>query len=244
LQRWPTLPQLQQEDPEVIRKFFYQHGSRSAQRIEVRLTEIRRARVALEDPAIVDPSVLMLRALLALIAALHQGIAELQCACQAVFTAHPDAEIFASFPGAGPVLAPRLLAAFGSQRDRWKRVEEFQPYTGIPPVTVRSGKSEWIHFRWSCPKFLRQTFHEYAAHSIAQSEWARAFYHHQRQVNKLDHHAAVRSLAYKWQRILFRCWKNRTPYQESFHQERLLCRPRLPAPTTPTTAANHTKQPA
>jgi transposase len=224
LQRWPTLPQVQQQDEETLRQFFYQHGSRSKPRIEQRLQEIRTARPAVEDRAIVEPAVLMVQVLLPLMTAIREGIAKLQDACEKVFAAHPDSGIFASFPGAGPVLAPRLLVAFGSRRDRWNSVADFQPYTGIPPITVRSGKSEWIHFRWACAKFLRQTFHEYAAQSIPKSEWARAFYHHQRQVNKLDHHAAVRSLAYKWQRILFSCWKNRTLYQESFYQQRLLRR--------------------
>lgn len=234
LQRWPTLPQLQQQNDETLRHFFHQHGSRSQQRIDSRLHEIREARPPLEDPAIVEPSVLMVHSLLPLITALREGIAKLQQACEKVFAAHPDAGIFASFPGAGPVMAPRLLVAFGSCRDRWDRVEDFQPYTGIPPITVRSGNSKRIHFRRACPKFLRQSFHEYAALSIPNSEWAKAFYDHQRLVNKLDHHAAVRSLAYKWQRILFRCWKNHTPYQESFHQERLLSRHRIQPPPTPT----------
>lgn len=238
LQRWPTLAYVQQQDDETLRQFFYQHGSRSEQRIDARLEEIRAARSAIEDPAIVEPSVLMVEALLPLITAVREGIAKLQDACEEVFAAHPDSSIFASFPGAGSVLAPRLLVAFGSRRDRWERVENFQPYTGIPPITVRSGNSEWIHFRWACTKFLRQTFHEYAAQSIIRSEWARAFYNHQREVNKLDHHAAVRSLAYKWQRILFSCWKNRTLYKESFYQERLLRR--HPAqPPQPTPAAAH-----
>jgi transposase len=241
LQRWPTLTQLQKEDPAVVRQFFYQHGSRSAQRIETRLTEIRQARPALEDEAIGEPCVLMVRVLLQLLTAVRQGIAQLQQACQSVFAAHPDAEIFASFPGAGPALAPRLLAAFGSRRERWASAAEFQPYTGIPPVTVRSGASQWIHFRGACPKFLRQSFHEFAAHSIQQSAWAGAFYDHQRQVAKLKHHAAVRSLAYKWQRILFACWKSRTPYQESFHQERLLRRQSPPFQQAPADQPAHPK---
>jgi hypothetical protein len=174
----------------------------------------------------------MAQALLKVITALREGIAALQQACQEAFASHPDAEIFSSFPGAGPVLAPRLLAAFGSQRDRWNTVEDMQPYTGIPPITVTSGNSLQIHFRWKCPKFLRQTFHEHAGCSIQHSQWARAFYDHQCQVKNHDHQAAVRSLAYKWQRILFRCWKNRTPYQESFHQERLL-RQHAAAPALP-----------
>ena len=30
-----------------------------------------------------------------------------------------------------------------------------------------------------------------------------------------SHQAAVRSLAFKWIRILYRCWQDRTPYDES-----------------------------
>jgi hypothetical protein len=69
-------------------------------------------------------------------------------------------------------------------------------------VTERSGKKKWVHFRWACPKFLRQSFHEWAGHSIAQSVWARAYYQQQRQRGK-DHHAVVRALAFKWIRRCF-----------------------------------------
>src|SRR5262249_26173351 len=64
------------------------------------------------------------------------------------------------------------------------------------------------------PKFLRQSFHEWAGHSIAQSVWARAYYQQQRDRGS-DHHAAVRALAFKWIRILFRCWKDRVAYDEN-----------------------------
>jgi hypothetical protein len=74
-----------------------------------------------------------------------------------------------------------------SQRDRYVSAEEVQKYSGIAPVTERSGKKKWVHFRWACPKFLRQSFHEWAGHSIAQSVWARAYYQQQRQRGK-DHH--------------------------------------------------------
>jgi hypothetical protein len=100
--------------------------------------------------------------------------------------------------------------------DRYSNVVELQAFSGIAPVTQRSGKSQWVHFRWACPKFLRQTFHEWAAHSIPYSVWARAYY--QQQIAKgNDHHAAVRSLAFKWIRIAFRCWKDRVPYNESIY---------------------------
>ena len=81
-------------------------------------------------------------------------------------------------------------------------------------MTERSGKKKWVHFRWACSKFLRQSFHEWAGHSIAQSVWARAYYQQQRQRGK-DHHAAVRALAFKWIRIVFRCWQNGAAYDEN-----------------------------
>ena len=215
LQRWPTLEKLQREDPEVVRTFFYEHHSRSAARIEQRLGEMRQARPALTDAAVIEPAVILTQALLAVVAAVREGIAHLDQAIDQTAAAHPDYVLFASFPGAGKVMAPRLLVAFGSQRERFASAQEMQSFSGIAPVISRSGTSQrWIHFRWACPKFLRQTFHEFAALSIAQCAWAKEFYDKKRSEKK-GHHAAVRALAFKWIRILFRCWKSRTPYDES-----------------------------
>ena len=136
------------------------------------------------------------------------------------FGGHPDQALFASFPGAGPVCAPRLAAAFGTDRTRWAAATELQSHSGIAPVTERSGKSLWVHHRLACPKFLKQTFHEYADQSIRFSGWARRYYDQQRGRGN-DHHAALRSLAFTWIRILFRCWQDRTPYDEATYLEAL-----------------------
>jgi len=216
LERWPTLPRLQAEDAEHLRQFFRQHHC-SPERIQQRLEEIPKARPLLEDPAIIDPSVLMVQALLQVVAALRQGIAALDRSIREVFADHPDAPLFDALPGAGPVLAPRLLAAFGSQRDRFQSAQQILSYSGIAPVIARSGQTQlWIHFRWACPKFLRQSFHEFAECSIPQCGWAKTFYARQRAQHK-GHHAAVRALAFKWIRILFRCWQTRQPYQEDLY---------------------------
>ena len=113
-------------------------------------------------------------------------------------------------------MCPRLAAAFGTDRDRWTSAAELQAYAGIAPVTERSGKSTWVHHRLACPKFLKQTFHEFADQSIRFSRWARAYYDQQRG-RGADHHAALRALAFKWMRILFRCWKERRPYSEEVY---------------------------
>src|SRR5581483_4682965 len=217
LRRWPTLPRLQQEDPAVLRNFFHQHGSRSQQRIDNRLSQIQQATPAVEDPAVVDPAVLMVGALLDVVAALNGGLRVLEKSIEQVASAHPDYAIFSSFPAAGRTMAPRLLAAFGSHRERFSSAGEMQTFSGIAPVIQASGNQRWTHFRWACAKFLRQTFQEYAGLSIPRCGWARAFYQQQKAKGK-SHHAAVRSLAFKWIRILFHCWQTRQPYQEQLYQ--------------------------
>ena len=119
-----------------------------------------------------------------------------------MFAAHADHAVFASFPGAGAVCAPR-----------WAAATEIQTHSGIAPVTERSGKSVWVHHRLACPTFVKQTFHEFADQSIRFSRWARACYDQQRARGN-HHHAALRALAYKWIRILFRRWQARRPYDE------------------------------
>lgn len=213
LQRWPTLQAAQKEEPESLRTFFHQHGSRSAERIAERLQQLQQAKALTSDADILEPGVRTVETLLRVVAALNQGIRDFEKAIAEAAMAHPDYAIFASFPAAGATMAPRLLAAFGSQRERYGTAREVQSFSGIAPVTQASGRQRWIHFRWACPKFLRQTFHEYAALSIQQCAWAKAFYQQQKDNGK-KHHAAVRSLAFKWIRILFRCWQSRCNYDE------------------------------
>ena len=55
-------------------------------------------------------------------------------------------------------MAPRLMAALGSQRERYQSAAEIHRCSGIAPVVASSGKQHWVHWRWACPKFLRLTF--------------------------------------------------------------------------------------
>jgi hypothetical protein len=81
-------------------------------------------------------------------------------------------------------------------------------------VTERSGKKAWGHWRLQWPTFLRQTFVEWAAESPRHAFWAQVYYQQQRDKGKA-HQAAVRALACKWIRILYRCWQARTPDNEA-----------------------------
>ena len=214
LERWPTLEELQKVPPERLRTFFRKQRCRYPELIERRLVGIRQAIPAIRDRAVMEAKSAVGKVNAPVIRSLVRGIADLDRKIEEAAAAHPDFFIFESLPGAGAVLAPRLLATFGSQRERYASAEEVQTYSGIAPVMKRSGKKKWVHFRWACPKFVRQSFHEWAGHSIAHSQWARSYYQQQRERGK-GHHAAVRGLAFKWIRIVFRCWKDRAVYDES-----------------------------
>jgi transposase len=214
LERWPTLEELQKVPSARLRAFFLKHRCRDQELIDRRLMGIRQTIPAIRDRAVIEAKSAVVKVSAQLIRSLVRGIADLDRKIEEAAAAHPDFFIFDSLPGAGAALAPRLLAAFGSQRERYGSAREVQSYSGIAPVTVRSGKKKWVHFRWACPKFLRQSFHEWAGHSIAHSEWARCYYQQQRSKGK-EHHAAVRSLAFKWIRVVFRCWKDGVAYDES-----------------------------
>ncbi len=213
LSRWPSLEQLQKARPAQLRKFYYQHNCRSVQLVDERIAEIRTASPLTEDEAIVSSCALMVGALVEELRPLLVQIDRFDKEIAKVFQAHPDRELFESFPGAGPALAPRLAVAMGTDRDRFQSALEIQQFYGTAPVTERSGKHTWIHWRWACPKFGRQSFVEFAGESILLSRWAAAYYKEQMRQGK-TRHAAIRSLAYRWKRIIFRCWKDGTPYDE------------------------------
>ena len=213
LARWPTLEAVQRASSATLRKFYYAHGCRSETRIAERLALLSTARPLTDDPAVIHAALFLLRFLIGQLRALHKPLAHIERHIQQLMARHPDGPLFSALPGAGDVLAPRLLVAFGSDRQRFASAAELQTFSGVAPVTKRSGKRSVVHRRWACPKFLLQTFHEFAHWSRRKSPWAAAFYRQQRATGK-GHHAALRTLAFKWIRILFRCWKTRTPYCE------------------------------
>ena len=109
---------------------------------------------------------------------------------------------------------PRLIAAFGTDRNHWRDAGDLHRFSGIAPILVRSGNSSRVAMRRACPKFVRQTFHEFAAHSLRFCPWAKLLYEHHLKGDKKNHHSAVRAVAFQWIRIVYRCWLNHEPYQE------------------------------
>ena len=220
LTRWPTLKAVQTARPGTLLKFFQAHHSVRATTNERRLAELKTAVPLTTDGAVLNSSTLMVKVLVAQLRPVLAAIAEYDRHIEALCQTHADYELFVSLPGAGPVYAARLTAALGTDRSRWQTADELLRFSGVAPVLERSGKQQWIRWRYFCPKFLRQSFHEYAAESVHHSFWAKAYYNMQRLKGK-KHHAAVRALAFKWIRIIWKCWQTRTPYNEVIYLESL-----------------------
>ena len=232
LQRWPSLQLLKRATTSSIRKFYQSQGYRGQDKLQRLLQDLSSSQPLVEDEAVLLASSMMVQALVKQIPALTESIDQYDQQIAALFKKHDDFTLFTSFPGAGAATAPRLLGALGSDRNRFEFASQIQQMSGIAPVTVRSGQSSSVHWRLACPKFLRQTFHEFAAQSIPHSDWAKAYYDQQKQRGS-SHHAALRALAYKWIRIIFRCWKNRTLYDETIYFKSLQRRGSLLATALP-----------
>jgi len=221
---WPDLESLQAADPEKVRSFFYKQNSRSKKKMAERLLAIKDARALTRDAAIIQPGRELVRALAGMLKSLHRSVKQLEEKIKRAMDEHPDAPLFRSFPGAGPNLAPRLLAAFGTQRDRFQNAQEVAQFFGIAPIVIASGNSRVTRLRRRCPKFGRQTFHENAvcaAKNAKSQDWAPHYYKACRARHEDQHHQACRSLAYKLIRIYFACWKNRTEYRQQTYLEAL-----------------------
>lgn len=220
LRRWPQLEAIQKASSDELRQFYREHRARLGEKLEARLEEISHAKPLTTDSAVIASSVCLAQVLIEPLRATMAGIEALDIQIRDCYEKHPDSSIFSSLPGAGPVLGPRLLAAFGTDRQRYRSSEEMECYSGIAPVTKRSGKTKIVQHRLACPKFVRQSFHEFAKCSINWSDWARAYYRQQRKGGS-KHQAAIRALAYKWIRIIFACWQKRTTYDEANYQAAL-----------------------
>lgn len=214
LRRWPNLAKLKAAPPATLRSFFYAHNSRSEERIIQRLESVKRATPLTEDRALTEPLQLQVERLVEQLRTINKTIEQYDARIKGVFARHTEAWLFNGLPGCGPALAPRLAAAFGTVRSNFQSANDLLCFSGVAPVTKQSGNMKVIQFRYARPVFLHQTIVEFAKCSIARCQWARSLYDQQLSKGK-SRWAAIRAVAFKWLRILWRCWQDRKAYDET-----------------------------
>lgn len=133
-----------------------------------------------------------------------------------LFKDHPDHDLFGSLPGAGPKLAPRLLAELGPDRGVFGSAQSLQCFAGTAPVTKQSGRTRVVQFRRACSMSLRAAVHLWCNCSRLKCAWAEAYYQKKRE-QRMSHAQALRCLGQRWLKILFAMWQENKPYDEARH---------------------------
>jgi transposase len=223
LSRWPDLLALKAARPGTIKRFYYAHNLRRPELLEQRLAFIRQAVALTTNPTTLHVAGLQLRLLLDQWRVFHRHIPRLEAEIKQAFAQHPEANLFRDLPGAGPALAPRICAAFGTARSLYPDPASLQKLVGVAPVREKSGHQLWTHWRWQAPIFLRQSFVEWAGQTVVHCPWARAYYQHMIAKGK-THQVILQALAFKWIRVLWKCWQTHTPYSEARYLKQLLKR--------------------
>ena len=208
-----------------ITKFFNKRSTKHSKTKE-RVQILRSSIIVVNDEDELDYYIFEIQQFCHRIRSLNKVIKAYDEKIEQAYRSNEDYEMFQSFPGADPSIGPRLMAFFVGDRDKFKSVNEVLKISEIAPVTIQSGKMNIVRRRFLCDRFTQLSFVEFANNSIRSSIWAHEFYYHKKALN-IPHFTILRALAYKWIRIMYRCWKTRNPYNEKTYLEVLA--QRLPA---------------
>jgi transposase len=216
LTRYPTAASAARLTGQHLAEFCADQGYSGKKPAAVLLARLRSAPAGVTDPAHCEGIRAAILAQVSMLTSLNTAIKALDRSLTEAMRAHPDGEIFRSFPRAGTINAAQILAAWGDARDAFDHPDAVCALAGITPVTKASGKQRGVSFRWACNKRFRVALTTFAANSRLASPWAAGIYDRARASGK-DHPHATRILARAWVRVMWRCWQNGTAYDPALH---------------------------
>jgi transposase len=165
-------------------------------------------------PGVIGAYTAAVRSLVAVITELVTQTEVLRAEVEAGFGRHPDAEIYLSQPGLGPVLGARVLAEFGDDPHRYADPKARKNYSGMAPITRASGTKRMVLARYVRNRRLADALYHQAFTALSVSPGARAFYDRQR-ARDATHHQALRALANRLVGILHGCLRHHSRYDEA-----------------------------
>jgi transposase len=215
MRKWPDPHRLMKSRPATLQAFYHRHGLRRPDSLEQRMHALKNLTPLTDDPVILRTCVLRLKALLDQLEVLAKSIAQYDQRISEVYAAADTRkrQLIESLPRTGKALGPRMLVAL-DYLGALDGPTAAATFSGVAPVTVRSGKSSFVHRRYGKPGFLHQTLIEFAQQTSMAEGWARTYYLARRSSGE-SYFSIMRSLAYKWLRILIRCWNANVPYDEA-----------------------------
>jgi len=233
LARYPTPGSARGLGEKRMAAFLTKHGYSGRRSADELLVRLRAAPEGVADGPEAEARRDAVLGYIRVIRALNTSIKSLDRSVAAHLGEHPDGEIFTSLPRSGNINAAQMLAEWGDCRQAYDGPDAVAALAGQTPVTKKSGKHHAVGFRWACNKRFRAAMVTFADNSRHQSPWAADIYQRAR-ARGCDHPHAIRILARAWIRVIWRCWQDRTTYDESRHTGAV----RLTAATNPTTTIN------
>lgn len=212
---YPTYEEAKALSEKQFINFFKKQDYRRTDRLKEAYKKLKETQISIE-PVIIRTKSKKAVAIATQLLFLLKQIKEYENDIESLLDDHPDKEIFSSIPGAGKRLAPELIAHFGDNRDRFNSYVEIQRLAGSAPVTKQSGNYRGVTFRFACNKKFRKTLQILALCSLTKCLWARKYYDKQIAKGKTHHHA-LRCLANKWVKIIFKMWKEHQKYDDNRH---------------------------
>ena len=213
---FPTPQLLTKAGPRRWEKFLHTHKLWRLETAERRLSLFAQADQFKASAPVVAAKSQLAVSLSKLLRTLDQQLAQYRQQIEALFKDHPDHDLFGSLPGAKKVLAPRLLAAIGSDPNRYGSQQVLQCFAGTAPVNYQSGQIHKTHIRWACDKFLRHTVHLWSNCFRKASAWGQTYYQKKREQG-MSHACALRCLGQRLLKILFRMLTEKKPYDAERH---------------------------
>jgi transposase len=218
LKRCPSPADAKGLGPKRLAGFLARHrypGRRSAEEL---LERIRQAPAGRAGELEVEARRAAVLGLVAALEPIVAEISELTSQIRGALTAHPDAAVFGPlFRDAKTAISPAtLIAELGDCRERYPTEAAMAADAGMSPVALESGKLRVATFRRACDKRLRAAVARLADSTRHWHPWAREVYRRARARGQ-DHPHAIRTLGRAWIRVLWRCWRDRVPYDPARH---------------------------
>lgn len=218
VERFPTPQKLQKAGRRRWEKFLHAHRLYRSQTYEHRMEVFSRAVEFCGPEPVVQAKSLLAVSMVRQLRNLQTQIDHYRNRINQLFDEHPRREIFDSLPGAGQILAPRLLSECSSLPDRFDDAEGMRCYAGTAPVQYKSGQTHWVRLRQACNKHLRAAVHLWANASRRKCTWAQVYYQRKREEGK-THSCALRCLGQRWLKILWKMLETGHPYDEAYHTQ-------------------------
>ena len=214
LHAYPTRDQLHAASSGELETFLRRHHCPHSRQRASQISQGLQRPTFRIAPAIVRTKARLARTLVAQLQTLAKHIDDYDLEIARVLRLHPDGELYRSLPGAGDLLAARMVGELGDNRDRYQDPSIAQCEAGTAPVTRASGTARTVHVRRACIHPLRETLWQFAFASLRLCGWARAYYDHARKRGK-KHAEAIRMLGNVWLRIIVALRRTSQPYDEA-----------------------------